>query len=131
MLLLPRHSCAFQFSCHHDAVVGGRQLPSPAGDRGNRQIDPSGRRLHGDTKLWGKAVSDIGGQRAGYKRFIIYELLSTMTLINYFNRTVLPIPMPVLIQQFALTPVVVGYLLSTFIWSYALCQLPPGVMLAR
>ena len=54
-----------------------------------------------------------------------------MTLINYFDRTVLSVAMPVLIQQFALAPVVVGYLLSTFIWSYALCQLPPGVMLAR
>ena len=54
-----------------------------------------------------------------------------MTLINYFDRTVLSIAMPVLIQEFALAPVAVGYLLSAFIWSYAPCQLPAGMTLDR
>ncbi len=57
--------------------------------------------------------------RSGHRRFSVYGWLFTMTLINYFDRTVLSIAMPVLIQQFALTPVAVGYLLSAFIWSYA------------
>ena len=67
----------------------------------------------------------------GHKRSIVYGLLFTMTLINYFDRTVLSIAMPVLIHEFALTPVAVGYLLSAFIWSYAPCQLPAGVLLDR
>ena len=46
------------------------------------------------------------------KRFIIYVLLFTMTLINYFDRTVLSIAMPVVRDVFALSPVAVGYLLS-------------------
>jgi ACS family glucarate transporter-like MFS transporter len=54
-----------------------------------------------------------------------------MTLINYFDRTVLSIAMPVLIHEFTLTPVAVGYLLSAFIWSYAPCQLPAGMILDR
>jgi MFS family permease len=72
-----------------------------------------------------------GRQRPGRRRFIVYGLLFTMTLINYFDRTVLSVAMPVLIQQFALTPVAVGYLLSAFIWSYAPCQLPAGMLLDR
>ncbi|MEA2790987.1 MAG: hypothetical protein QOG73_3393 [Acetobacteraceae bacterium] len=69
--------------------------------------------------------------RPGGKRSIVYGLLFTMTLINYFDRTVLSIAMPVLIQEFTLTPVAVGYLLSAFIWSYAPCQLPAGMLLDR
>ncbi len=69
--------------------------------------------------------------RPSRRRFIVYGLLFTMTLINYFDRTVLSVAMPVLIQTFALTPVAVGYLLSAFIWSYAPCQLPAGLLLDR
>jgi len=76
-------------------------------------------------------MSDSRTKRPSRRRFIIYGLLFVMTLINYFDRTVLSIAMPVLIQQFALTPVAVGYLLSAFIWSYAPCQLPAGLMLDR
>jgi MFS family permease len=74
---------------------------------------------------------DLAGSRAGRKRYIVYALLFTMTLINYFDRTVLSIAMPEMIRQFALTPVGVGYLLSAFIWSYAPCQLPAGMTLDR
>ena len=76
-------------------------------------------------------MSDSRTERPGRRRFIVYGLLFTMTLINYFDRTVLSIAMPVLVQQFALTPVAVGYLLSAFIWSYAPCQLPAGMILDR
>jgi MFS family permease len=70
-------------------------------------------------------------ESTGRKRFFVYCLLFVMTLINYFDRTVLSIAMPVLILQFGLTPVAVGYLLSAFIWSYAPCQLPAGMILDR
>jgi ACS family glucarate transporter-like MFS transporter len=76
-------------------------------------------------------MSGIDRARPGRKRFIVYGLLFTMTLINYFDRTVLSIAMPVLIHEFTLTPVAVGYLLSAFIWSYAPCQLPAGMILDR
>ncbi len=76
-------------------------------------------------------MSDRRSGRPSRRRYIVYGLLFVMTLINYFDRTVLSIAMPVLIQQFALTPVAVGYLLSAFIWSYAPCQLPAGLILDR
>lgn len=65
------------------------------------------------------------------KRFIVYFLLFTMTLINYFDRTVLSIAMPMLRDVFSLSPVAAGYLLSAFIWSYAPMQLPAGMILDR
>jgi MFS family permease len=65
------------------------------------------------------------------KRFIIYLLLFAMTLINYFDRTVLAIATPELIHVFNLSPIAVGYLLSSFIWSYAPAQLPAGLTLDR
>jgi MFS family permease len=83
------------------------------------------------TKNVGERMSYSRGERPGRKRFIVYGLLFVMTLINYFDRTVLSIAMPVLIQQFALSPIAVGYLLSAFIWSYAPCQLPAGLLLDR
>lgn len=71
------------------------------------------------------------GANVTHKRFGIYILLLVMTLINYFDRTVLSIAMPALIHVFDLTPVAVGYLLSSFIWSYAPLQLPAGMVLDR
>ncbi|HUB49406.1 MAG TPA: MFS transporter [Acetobacteraceae bacterium] len=65
------------------------------------------------------------------KRFIIYFLLFTMTFINYFDRTVLSIAMPILRHAFAISPVGAGYLLSAFIWTYAPMQLPAGMILDR
>ena len=65
------------------------------------------------------------------KRYIVYLLLFTMTLINYFDRTVLSIATPELIRVFNLSPIAVGYLASAFIWSYAPCQLPAGLVLDR
>jgi ACS family glucarate transporter-like MFS transporter len=74
-------------------------------------------------------MSDSRAEQPGRKRYIVYGLLFTMTLINYFDRTVLSIAMPILVLQFGLSPIAVGYLLSAFIWSYAPCQLPAGMIL--
>lgn len=65
------------------------------------------------------------------RRYGVYLLLFVMTLLNYFDRTVLSIAMPTLIHVFDLTPVAVGYLLSSFIWSYAPLQLPAGMIVDR
>lgn len=70
-------------------------------------------------------------QAVPHKRVIVYLLLFAMTLINYFDRTVLSIATPELIRVFGLSPVAVGYLASSFIWSYAPCQLPAGLVLDR
>ncbi len=66
-----------------------------------------------------------------HRRYRIYGLLFFLTVINYFDRVVLSIAMPVLAVTFALTPVSEGWLLSAFIWIYVLLQVPGGVVLDR
>ncbi|MGH7042410.1 MAG: MFS transporter [Acetobacteraceae bacterium] len=66
-----------------------------------------------------------------HRRFIIYILLFAMTLVNYFDRVVLSVALPVLRDTFSLSPVAAGYLLSAFIWTYAPMQVPAGMILDR
>ncbi len=70
-------------------------------------------------------------RRQTHRRYVIFALLAAMTLLNYLDRTVLSVAMPVLRQVFDLSPVAVGYLLSSFIWTYGLCMLPAGMLLDR
>jgi MFS family permease len=65
------------------------------------------------------------------RRYIIYGLLFFLTVINYFDRVVLSIAMPTLSQEFSLTPISEGWLLSAFIWIYVILQVPGGVLLDR
>jgi ACS family glucarate transporter-like MFS transporter len=72
-----------------------------------------------------------GAERVTHRRYIIFGLLALMTLLNYLDRTVLSVAMPVLKEAFGLTPVQTGYLLSSFIWTYAIFMLPSGVLVDR
>ena len=65
------------------------------------------------------------------RRYIIYGLLFFLTVINYFDRVVLSIAMPTLSQEFSLSPISEGWLLSAFIWIYVVLQVPGGVLLDR
>ena len=79
-------------------------------------------------------MSDLSADRplAGtHRRVIVLLLLASMTLLNYLDRTVLSVAMPVLRDVFALSPIAVGYLLSSFIWTYGLCMIPAGLLLDR
>jgi len=58
-------------------------------------------------------------------------LLGAGTLVNYFDRINLSIAGPSLQQAFGLTPAELGWLFSAFFWSYALAQIPVGLILDR
>jgi MFS family permease len=47
-------------------------------------------------------------------------------LINYFDRTIVSVAMPVIAADLHLGPARMGVLLSAFFWSYALMQVPIG-----
>lgn len=64
-------------------------------------------------------------------RWRIAGLLGTGVLINYFDRISLSVAGPQLQRAFHLTPVDLGLLFSAFFWSYALLQIPVGVVLDR
>ena len=61
----------------------------------------------------------------------ILALISIAVAINYLDRAVLGIAAPLIQQQFALGPAVMGIVFSAFSWSYFLGQVPSGVLLDR
>jgi hypothetical protein len=62
-------------------------------------------------------------------RWRIGSLIGAGVLINYFDRISLSVAGPQLQLAFALTPADMGLLLSAFFWSYALLQIPAGLLL--
>ena len=58
-------------------------------------------------------------------------LLGAGVLINYFDRINLSVGAPQLQQEFGLTDGELGWLFSGFFWSYALLQIPTGMILDR
>ncbi|MGH7755358.1 MAG: MFS transporter [Vulcanimicrobiaceae bacterium] len=64
-------------------------------------------------------------------RWVIGVLLGVGILINYFDRVNLTVAGPALRNEFGIDDVQFGYLLSAFAWTYALLQIPIGVVLDR
>lgn len=65
------------------------------------------------------------------RRWMIGGLLGTGVLINYIDRINLSVAAPQLKAQFHLSTGDMGLLFSAFFWSYALAQIPVGVILDR
>jgi sugar phosphate permease len=64
-------------------------------------------------------------------RWRIGGLIGAGVLINYFDRISISVAGPQLQQAFNLTPADLGLLFSAFFWSYALLQIPAGMILDR
>jgi MFS transporter, ACS family, D-galactonate transporter len=64
-------------------------------------------------------------------RWGIGLLLGAGVLINYFDRINLSVGAPQLQQEFGLTDGELGWLFSGFFWSYAVLQIPSGMILDR
>lgn len=64
-------------------------------------------------------------------RWRIGGLLGVGVLINYFDRISLSVAAPELQQTFGLTAPDLGILFSAFFWSYAILQIPSGLLLDR
>ena len=67
----------------------------------------------------------------GRRRWTIGVLLGLGILINYFDRVNISVAAPQLQQEFGLTPTDLGLLFSAFFWSYAILQIPVGIVLDR
>ncbi len=65
------------------------------------------------------------------RRWRIATLLGIGVLVNYFDRVNISVAHEALHQEFGISTVMFGYLLSSFNWTYALLQLPMGVLLDR
>lgn len=65
------------------------------------------------------------------RRWTIVGLLFTASLINYFDRATISFALPLISTELHLGPEAKGVLLSAFFWSYALLQIPMGVLADR
>lgn len=65
------------------------------------------------------------------RRWRIAWLLALGVLVNYFDRVNLSVSHGALYTAFGISDVAFGYLSAAYNWSYALCQLPVGVVLDR
>jgi MFS family permease len=65
------------------------------------------------------------------RRWTIVGLLFTASLINYFDRATISFALPLISKDLQLGPEAKGVLLSAFFWSYALMQIPMGVLADR
>lgn len=65
------------------------------------------------------------------RRWRIAALLGIGVLVNFFDRVNLSVAITALKSEFGLSTVAVGYLLSTYSWTYIALQLPSGPILDR
>ncbi|WP_325602146.1 MFS transporter [Rhodopila sp.] len=64
-------------------------------------------------------------------RFALYVLLFLLITINYGDRVALSIGARPIAEEFGISPVGMGYLLSCFLWSYVICLIPWGMAVDR
>ena len=69
--------------------------------------------------------------RVGNVRWGIAILLGIGIVINYFDRVNLSVGSEGLIKEFHFTQTQFGFVLSSYLWSYTLLQIPVGAMLDR
>jgi MFS transporter, ACS family, D-galactonate transporter len=65
------------------------------------------------------------------RRWRIAGLLGIGVLVNYFDRVNLSVSHAALVSSFGISNVVFGYLSGAYNWTYAMCQLPIGVLLDK
>ena len=66
------------------------------------------------------------GTISGTRRWTIAGLLFASGLINYLDRSIVAVALPLIAVDLHLGPAGKGLLLSAFFWSYAVMQLPAG-----
>ncbi len=64
-------------------------------------------------------------------RWKIFLLVLTLITVNYIDRASLSVAMPLIAREFGLGPATQGVILSSFFWTYALLQIPGGMLADR
>ena len=72
-----------------------------------------------------------GNSRVPRRRWRIAFLLAFGVLVNFFDRINLSVSRDALHASFGLSLIAFGYLSSAFSWTYALMQMPAGILLDR
>jgi ACS family D-galactonate transporter-like MFS transporter len=77
------------------------------------------------------AMPTADANRPTTVRWRIFLLLLLLAAINYIDRASLSVALPLISAEFQMTPALEGLMLSAFFWSYALMQIPSGMLLDR
>lgn len=77
------------------------------------------------------AVKAAGSARRSGHRWLILGMLFITVVINYMDRANLSISMPHIADEFHLSTVQEGFILSAFGWTYAALQVPGGWIIDR
>lgn len=64
-------------------------------------------------------------------RFGVLVLITLATMLNYVDRSVMGVAQPAIAKELTITPEIMGLIFSAFSWTYALAQLPGGMLLDR
>lgn len=65
------------------------------------------------------------------RRAWIAVLIFTLVITNYIDRVALSVAAKPIAAEFHLSPVQMGYLFSSFLWTYVICLIPIGVLVER
>lgn len=76
-------------------------------------------------------LAGVSAEPKSRVRWKIFLLLLGLVSINYIDRASLSIAMPLIATEFSLEPATQGLLLSSFFWTYALMQIPGGMLADR
>lgn len=79
-------------------------------------------------RLQTAAASVTRRTRVRWKIFLMMLLLIS---INYIDRASLSVAMPLIGKEFEMDPAIQGLILSAFFWTYALMQVPGGMLADR
>lgn len=70
-------------------------------------------------------------KRPGHTRWYISSLLSSMIILNYFDRVAISVAAPAIQDSFQLTATQLGIVFSIYTYSYTLIQIPVGSLLDK
>ncbi|WP_408585082.1 MFS transporter [Paraburkholderia tropica] len=85
----------------------------------------------GDRSARAAAMADSRAAAPTAVRWRIFWILLLLSSINYIDRASLSVALPLISTEFNLTPALEGVLLSAFFWTYALMQIPSGLLVDR
>jgi ACS family D-galactonate transporter-like MFS transporter len=78
-----------------------------------------------------ETLSLTATERPTSVRWRIFLIMLLLTAINYIDRASLSVALPLISSEFQIPPALEGLMLSAFFWSYALMQIPGGMLLDR
>ena len=77
------------------------------------------------------SVQTAAAATSHFRRGWVYVLTLALVTINYMDRSALGIVAQSVRGEFKLSPVEMGYLFSSFLWTYVIFLLPIGILLDR